>query len=97
MSTYIVQNNSGVTIWWKDTLWNSGDLAPGDRRTVETDHDADVKMFGKYAGDDHPWGRVWIPMGGVIEVRGPWSWDIGPQRPGDSGAKAEQVEKSIET
>ena len=40
--------SSEVTIWWKDGGWTGGDLPPGEAcATVESDHDADVTLFGK--------------------------------------------------
>ena len=75
-SSYQVANKTGQTIWWRDAGWSSGDLPPGDVRTVESDHNADVTMFGKGQGGDHEWGRVWILLGKTLEVYGDKDWHL---------------------
>jgi hypothetical protein len=81
MASYQVANmtNPAVTIWWRDAGWNSGDLRHGDVRTVDSDHDADVTMFGKDGSGDHEWGRVWIQLGKRLEVYGDKNWALKPE------------------
>ena len=74
MAQYKVANKTSGTIWWKDAGWNSGDLRAGDVRTVDSDHNADVTMFGKDSKGDHEWGRVWILLGKTLEVYGDKEW-----------------------
>jgi hypothetical protein len=72
---YTVSNKANITIWWKDGGWNSGDLKPGNVRTVDSNHDADVTIFGKnQQGVDTEWGRVWIPLDTTLEVYGKKNW-----------------------
>jgi hypothetical protein len=71
---YTVANKSTVTIWWKDGGWYSGELKAGDVRTVDSNHDADVTMFGKNQSGDTEWGRVWIPLDKTLEVYGNKNW-----------------------
>ena len=71
---YTVANKSNFTIWWKDGGWYSGDLKAGDVRTIDSNHDADVTIFGKNQGVDTEWGRVWIPLDKTLEVYGNKNW-----------------------
>jgi hypothetical protein len=77
MSQYTVANKTSQTIWWQDGAWTSGDLLSGDVRTVESNHDADVTMFGKgSSGNRDEWGRVWILLGKTLEVYGDKVWSL---------------------
>jgi len=71
---YTVSNNTNITIWWKDGGWYSGDLKPGEVRTVDSDHNADVTMFGKDQRGDVEWGRVWILLDKTLQVYGDKNW-----------------------
>lgn len=77
MAAYNVANKTGGTIWWKDAGWFSGDLAAGESKRVETDHDANVTMYSKDAKGNTELGFVWIPKNnGCCVVRGKWDWTI---------------------
>jgi hypothetical protein len=71
---YTVVNKTNGTIWWKDAGWYSGDVDPGEERTVDSDHNADVTMYGKDQRGDSEWGRVWILLGTTLEVYGNKNW-----------------------
>jgi hypothetical protein len=73
---YRVENRTNVVIWWKDAGWNSGELGPGQARTVDSDHDADVTIFAKPGQRDEEWGRVWIQRGRTLEVQGKLTWRL---------------------
>ena len=75
MTSYTVANDTNQIIWWRDGAWTSGDLQSGNVLTVDSNHDADVTMFGKdSAGNNHEWGRVWILLGKKLVVHGDKHW-----------------------
>lgn len=77
MASYRVENKTRQRIWWRDAGWTSGEKAPGDVSTVDSDHDADVTMFGKdSSGGDREWGRVWLLLGTTLEVHGDKNWRL---------------------
>lgn len=78
MGQYRVENKTDMTIWWRDGAWTSGDLLKNDARTVDSDHNADVTMFGKDKDGDHEWGRVWILLDCTLVVTGDKSWCLKP-------------------
>jgi hypothetical protein len=75
---YTVKNETDRTIWWKDEAWNSGELAPGAEKKVDTNHDANVTVFRGKEHDNEPLGKAWFPQFGSVTVYGKWNWDIRP-------------------
>jgi activator of HSP90 ATPase len=75
---YRVENQTNFVIWWRDQSWTSGELAPGQSRAIDSNHDADITMFGKTGPNkkDEEWGRVWIQRGRTLEVRGKLDWRL---------------------
>ena len=79
MTRYTVKNASGLPIWWRDGLWTSDEVKPGEVRVIESDHNANVTMWAKLDnGSDFEWGRVWIMTGCKLTVHGPRHWTLEP-------------------
>ena len=74
MADYRVVNSTNQTIFWRDGAWNSPEVRAGQALDQESNHDADVTMYGKDGGGDHEWGRVWIHIGTTLEVYGDKNW-----------------------
>lgn len=74
MSSYTVANKSEHPIWWRDGLWTSGRVPPGDVRTFDSDHDANVTMYGVIKDEDVEYGYVWIHRGTKLTVFGNKRW-----------------------
>ena len=78
---YTVKNSTDKTIWWKDGAWTSGELAAGQEKKFDTNHDANVTLYRGNAHDNEPLGSAWFPQFGSIEVYGKWNWCIRPPKP----------------
>lgn len=75
---YTVKNSTDKTIWWKDGAWTSGELAAGQEKKFDTNHDANVTLYRGNAHDNEPLGAAWFPQFGTVEVYGKWNWCIRP-------------------
>jgi hypothetical protein len=85
---YRVDNQTNVTVWWRDQAWYSGDVGPGRLRQVNSDHDADVTIFYKdEQGRDIEYRRITIKRGTRLVLKclnGAWGQVFTfavPQRP----------------
>ena len=75
---YTVRNRTDRTIWWKDGLWTSGELAPGDEKTVRHEPRRQRHRLPGQGYDNEPLGAAWFPQFGSVDVYGKWHWDIRP-------------------
>ena len=75
---YTVKNRTDRTIWWKDGAWTSGELGPGEEKTFDTNHDANVTIYRGKDHDNEPLGKAWFPQFGSAIIHGKWNFDTRP-------------------